>query len=654
MATGKTARKIVVATLEDVPVTARLLDTVLEVPADARRWVHVLCTPDDEPLIVRAIGKGKYISDEHAPNMDERLIGDVRALHNVLRYLFTPDGSPFAGVWPTGVVLTELDAAATTALFEKAKFEVIAYRDILQAHTVREDETTAFDRAIAPFREHFTPPVADAAEGYLRGATTAVPEQLLSAESDYYGANLADVVSDALSGEVERWHPGISGRLLDLWIAMRKPEKTDLSIGLGQDMQAELGAHRARLFADALEQRGLHPAIATLVGASCSGESTWFLPVTLFARPDVLASAVEVDRKVARALAKSMIGKMGLEAAPSMRARYEGLLDSGSAALGTEALLELVDVNAPSITRAHLERAAVGCELTELLKLGAALEAAAPEAHVGTKRFVNELWLRANAPDEVASELKRALERDADVVDADAAWERIVSLLEEGGAAAFPAAHAQMGSMGFSDLTSVIENLAKPSASMQRRIVALCAEKQKELGGLHRALVRRAGTPKKLGPPPYEPKDLEGLPAPLAKAWKTAREKSWKAGVKLPRGATTKSLDAAAKTLGAPLPADVRSFYLLHDGAGDDECFRSCRLYSMREAVARRQELLTIEGAPFDAAWLPLTDDGAGNHHCVVLKGKKAGSIVDFDHETGGGDVLAKNFAAFVQSADWE
>ena len=166
-------------------------------------------------------------------------------------------------------------------------------------------------------------------------------------------------------------------------------------------------------------------------------------------------------------------------------------------------------------------------------------------------------------------------------------------------------------------------------------------------------LLDRLTKSSKVGPSPYAAATLADLDPALQKAFATVRDKSWKAGVHLPKGVSKKALAAAEKTLGVTLPAEARAFYALHDGGGEDEVFRGCRLYALAEAVERRAELLTIDGAPFDRAWLPLTDDGAGNHHCLVLEGKAAGSIVDFDHEAGGGAKIAKSFVAFLTGAKW-
>jgi cell wall assembly regulator SMI1 len=239
------------------------------------------------------------------------------------------------------------------------------------------------------------------------------------------------------------------------------------------------------------------------------------------------------------------------------------------------------------------------------------------------------------------------LDREKEVVDANVAWLRLVDLISQNPGEPFGGPESR----AYWHYLSIITQLQKPTGEAKERLVALCKEKGQELG-LRKSLEKKAGI--KPPPPPYAAADLAGLPDAWAKAWKTARERSWEAGYRLPAGANEETLAAAEKALGMPLPGDVRSFYALHDGAGEDECFRGCRLYGIEEAVEKRKWLLGIEGAPFDSTWLPVTDDGAGNHACVVLEGKNAGSVMDFDHETGCGRRLAKSFAAYVQGATWE
>lgn len=73
----------------------------------------------------------------------------------------------------------------------------------------------------------------------------------------------------------------------------------------------------------------------------------------------------------------------------------------------------------------------------------------------------------------------------------------------------------------------------------------------------------------------------------------------------------------------------------------------------MTRALSVRKTLLASGGQPFDPTWFPITADGAGNHHCVVTTGKHRGKIVDYDHEAGGGGIVAISFARYVDSAEW-
>ena len=210
----------------------------------------------------------------------------------------------------------------------------------------------------------------------------------------------------------------------------------------------------------------------------------------------------------------------------------------------------------------------------------------------------------------------------------------------------------------FSRMTSaiyVISDFPKPTGDAQRVLIDWAEQHPSGFGHFTVTFAKKVGEAKKAPPLPYEESDLLGLPAPLQKAWKTAREKSWKKEIRLPNGLSDEAIDKLCRALPAPLPEDVRSFYRLHNGAGDDECFRGCRLYDLASAVSQRESLVSLSlRHPFPTEWLPLTNDGAGNHSCVALSGKHAGQIFDFDHESGAGRSLAKSFAVFVEKATWE
>lgn len=201
----------------------------------------------------------------------------------------------------------------------------------------------------------------------------------------------------------------------------------------------------------------------------------------------------------------------------------------------------------------------------------------------------------------------------------------------------------------------VIERFPKPSGATLSVLRVWVEEHPTAFGYYTKTFAKKVGIVKKAPPIPYAERDLAGLPAALQKAWQTAREKSWAKEIRLPDGLSDAAMATLSAELPAPLPEDVRSFYRLHDGAGPDECFRGCRLYDLASAIKQRAMLLSLSlRRPFPAEWLPLTNDGAGNHACAVLSGPKAGQVCDFDHEAGAGRMLAKSFALFVEKATWD
>ncbi|APR85368.1 Hypothetical protein A7982_10717 [Minicystis rosea] len=648
----------VLAAVDEVPVLRSVVELLVPLPDEARRFVFVVCASDLSDRVDAALAGLPLIVafDDEATTakLDERTLGDLRALLTAIGVMLeAPPAGPYITESPypsfSARVVASEDRAAIRAHLEKAGLTAADVTSITGGVAPISDEA-AIAHALAPFEEHHTPEVVSAVRAYLEGPEGPVPPAVLEAKSEYYGDRPAGIVGDALTGAVERWNPRISGKLLDLWIALRRPLETDLNPGLGEEgLPPELGFDRVRRLAAAFEARGLHPALAALTATNADGSSKWFLAPTLLARPEIFAQAVALDRGVARALAALAAPIMGLERSPSVLERWRSFLATHSEALGTEALLKLAGMIPDAIDEKHLEHAAIGEAPLEVCKLAAKMEEVAAKRFAGALRRANEQWIAAADPVSFIATLQRILEREAKLVDGNVAWTRLVDLVEQNPADPFGDAPVGSATM-FGGL--VAHQLPKPTGAVKERIIALCKEKGRALGKWQLSLEKKVGI--KPPPPPYAASDLEGLPDAFAKAWKTARQRSWDAGIRLPAGASVEALAAAEETLGTPLPADLRSFLALHDGAGEDECFRGGRLYGIAEAVEKRAFLLGVAGAPFDATWLPVTDDGAGNHACVVLKGKEAGSVMDFDHETGRGRRLAKSFAAFLQGASWE
>ena len=650
----------VLATVDEVPVLRAIVDHLVPLSDEARRFVFVIYADDVGQRIAAALSRLPVVDqrdDEKTTALcDPHTLEDLRALCGTFDTIFAADED-----WPvvTGLdylnldslVVASPDRAAVRAALQKAKLTVADAAELTAGRTPI-DAGAATSRAKELFAEHYSPEVAEAAGAWLDGEDGPVPAVVRAAESDYY-ESLGGLVEDALTGAAERWDASASRKLLALWIACREPADTSLTLGLclcEERLVPEFGVDRARIVAAALEAGGLHPALAVLTASNCHDMgSTWFLAPTLLARPAIFTDALALGREVARELAAKAVLTMELKGSPSVRDRMRALLACRSPALGTKALRNLAEIVPEAIDEAHLDAAAEGADPLDLCELAAALEAADGERFAGALRRANERWMSDAEPAGMVSQLRQVQKRNKELVDTDAAWSHLLDRL-----AANPGDPFGDGPNGEAVTTCqfVVAALRAPTGALKQRLVTLCGEHGGALGSLRRPLEKKAGI--KQPPPPYDDADLARLPEALAKAWKTARKRSWEAGIRLPKGATQAALAKGEKVLGMQLPEELRASFAVHDGAGEDECFRGSRLHGIAEAVKQRAWLLEADGAPFDAEWLPITADGAGNHACVVLRGKKAGVVMDFDHETGCGRQLAKSFAAYVQAAQWE
>lgn len=127
--------------------------------------------------------------------------------------------------------------------------------------------------------------------------------------------------------------------------------------------------------------------------------------------------------------------------------------------------------------------------------------------------------------------------------------------------------------------------------------------------------------------------------------------------------ASPSALDAAQRVLDVVLPPDCRAWYALHDGAewngplteeilSLDGMLSTWRLLCGLErdgtfAGCRVEADQQVKPTWWNARWLPITSDGAGNHLCVDMdpttKGS-AGQIIRYWHDGGERSVVARNF----------
>ncbi|HEU4408845.1 MAG TPA: SMI1/KNR4 family protein [Polyangiaceae bacterium] len=144
--------------------------------------------------------------------------------------------------------------------------------------------------------------------------------------------------------------------------------------------------------------------------------------------------------------------------------------------------------------------------------------------------------------------------------------------------------------------------------------------------------------------------------------------------MKLARGASGKSIASAERALGLTLPEEVVAFYRRHDGSGDPAAVEGRELLSLSRMVSEWKiwkDLLDAgtfgdndHGRPGKGVqkkwwvpeWVPVTYDGAGNHHMVALapaKGGTRGQILSFWHDDASRTVVAGGLLAWLEGATW-
>ncbi|HEY9761422.1 MAG TPA: SMI1/KNR4 family protein [Trichocoleus sp.] len=135
-------------------------------------------------------------------------------------------------------------------------------------------------------------------------------------------------------------------------------------------------------------------------------------------------------------------------------------------------------------------------------------------------------------------------------------------------------------------------------------------------------------------------------------------------------GASDAQIEAFEKVLGVQLPEDVKASFRIHNGQSDHEY----GLMDGRELLSLDRiqdewlvwkDLLDshmfedIEGDPepgirsdwWNAAWIPLTHDGGGNHDCLDLapaQGGTVGQIISMWHDEAERERLAPSFRAWL------
>lgn len=145
-------------------------------------------------------------------------------------------------------------------------------------------------------------------------------------------------------------------------------------------------------------------------------------------------------------------------------------------------------------------------------------------------------------------------------------------------------------------------------------------------------------------------------------------------GVELPRGASEAAIAGLERTLGQALPAEVRAWYVAHDGGGVGYVLENRQLLSVEEIAGQWKiwkELLdqgvfgdNDHGEPGPGVqkkwwipeWVPVTYDGAGNHDVVDLApgtGGRHGQILSFWHDEPSRRVIGPDFLTWLAGRTW-
>lgn len=626
------------ASVESVPVLHHVDRALIGLPEALSRRVLVAYVDEHEKAVKKSLSGLAPLSPLDPPKALTESERDLLALAHSWTVLL--EGAPFVteSKYPTIVVevVPEATFADVRARLEKAKLVVQESSALPVPSRIGEKEALA--KALEPFEENMPEPKA-AVLAYLQGRGPAPVEAMRNDPGDYF-SHPSGFLSDALTGVAERWNEPVTDKLFALWAQLFDPKHSlDLSLGLGEDdVPPELGRDRTRIVYETAQKYGVSAVHAAVIAVGTQGPSNWFLGPSLLAQSDFFDEAAKVDLAAARTLAARAIPKMWLEESPSVRKKLEAWIAKGSPALGADALLEALSVVPEAVEERHVP---VDDDVKKTAKLAAKLEARIP----GVLARTSARWMNAASPLDFVKTAANIVDGDAELLDKSAAWNRLLECIEAAPADPFPG-DPFSGSI-------LVEGLGKADAKLKERLARILATHGSSLQLYYRKRFEKL-VGKKPEPSPYDPKDLEGLEDGIKKAIETARTKSHAAGIKLPKGLTEKAIAASESRLGSKLPSELRAFYARHDGAGDDECFRGQTLFGLGRATETRKTLLEGKGRPFDAAHLPITSDGAGNHACIVLSGKDAGQIVDFDHETGQGRKLAKSFAAYLRGATWD
>lgn len=517
----------VLASIDLVPVARAVADAVVPLSAEARAW-PILVMYEDQTNAVLAALDGLPVLDPYEDGAFSDLpapkANDLRGVASVVGHVLT--APPEAGIYQTEIaypyVVFRLVASSPSVVrehLERAGLSVTAFEDLPVPEV--ESAEVAIQRAMEACKEAIPGKLADELRGFLQQETPPTAALVSARGKDKYDDDvpLSDLVSNGLTGAVERWNTKVSGRLLDLWLATRNGDwlGTDgtLHLGLGEEgLGPELGFDRAQVVADALVARGVSRPLATVLAGTVSGESSTWLGVRLLAEPEHF-SVEKHGLPVVRAALAAAIPPLGLRTAPSVRARVFSLLAEHSPAFGIAALKSLLSYDddgsyARAVDESHVATAASDATLADLLELVTKVEETRggkkPKAGKATKAAKGAkgtlapsmrtgallAWANCVSPSAFLDGVGRAIEScGKGAVDLDAFWEHLAEV--------FSAKPNDPLGLGDSPPFCLYftSSLRSPTGAAQETLLAWCKEHPEGFGAYTKTFLKTVTGKKK-------------------------------------------------------------------------------------------------------------------------------------------------------------
>jgi cell wall assembly regulator SMI1 len=134
----------------------------------------------------------------------------------------------------------------------------------------------------------------------------------------------------------------------------------------------------------------------------------------------------------------------------------------------------------------------------------------------------------------------------------------------------------------------------------------------------------------------------------------------------LPPPASGESIARFEERIGARMPAEMRAVYAVHDGgAGLLTLTEVLERWELIGSIERpegdedEEEIRTsgpVRPSWWESKWLPITEDGSGNAHCIDLRparGGRVGQVIAFYHDGPERLVLASSLFEYLIRESW-